>query len=184
VKFGNISVGPAQRRAILSSMIFFVGVNLFLGAAIPGIDNMCHLGGLISGLIFGVPLATASASGKKSFEWATIVLAALVLAGIGAQVVKAREPVVQRMMHQSLIQQAQEDLRTGDYSHAIVLLEQATADNPDSPRLQALLGYAYEQNHERDKAISAYNRALQLDPTLPGVRKQLDNLQSTASPEK
>ncbi len=115
VKFGNVSVGSGQKRAIISSMVFFVGINLFLGAAIPGIDNMCHLGGLISGLIFGVPLATASASGKKSFEWATIALAALVLAGIGVQVVKARAPEAQSAMRSDIVRTAQHYLNLGDY---------------------------------------------------------------------
>jgi rhomboid protease GluP len=88
IKFGNVSIPAWQRRSLFSSLIFFVGFNLVLGGAIPGIDNWCHLGGLITGMIFGVPLATASASGKKSLEWATIILSALVLAGIGARVVQ------------------------------------------------------------------------------------------------
>ena len=82
IKFGNVSVGPMQRRQIFSSLIFFIIFNLTIGLG-PGIDNMCHLGGLVSGLIFGVPLATAQASGKKSFEWATLVLAGFVLAALG-----------------------------------------------------------------------------------------------------
>jgi rhomboid protease GluP len=178
VKFGNVSVGAGQRRAILSSMVFFVGVNLFLGAAIPGIDNMCHLGGLITGLIFGVPLATASASGKKSFEWATIILAGLVLAGIGSQVVKARAPIAQELAQQTLFERVQEDMNSGDFPHAIALLQQLTSQNPESAQLQALLGFAYENNNERDKAISAYQRSLQLDPNLSKVKARLDNLQN------
>ena len=93
IKFGNVSVSAAQRRAIFSSLMFFVIFNFAFGFG-PGIDNMCHLGGFLSGLIFGVPLATASASGKKSLEWATIILSALVLASIGAQMVKAKRPAL------------------------------------------------------------------------------------------
>ncbi|HSM86358.1 MAG TPA: rhomboid family intramembrane serine protease, partial [Candidatus Limnocylindrales bacterium] len=105
IKFGNVSVSSWQKKQIMSSMIFFVIFNLAFGAAIPGIDNWCHLGGLVSGLIFGVPLATASASGKKMFEWATIILAALVLAGIGAQVVRSKQDVIRRMSAANQISQ-------------------------------------------------------------------------------
>ncbi len=182
VKFGNVSVGAAQRRAIISSMAFFVGINLFLGAAIPGIDNMCHLGGLISGLIFGVPLATASASGRKSFEWATIVLAALVLVGIGVQVVKARAPQVESAMRADIVGTAQRYINQGKYDKAIELLQEATSADPHDPISQALLGFAYEKNNQRDKAVAAYQRALQLNPNFTQVQRQLDRLQSPSTP--
>lgn len=184
VKFGNVSVGPGQRRAIMSSMVFFVGINLFLGAAIPGIDNMCHLGGLVSGLIFGVPLATASASGKKGFEWATIAVAGLVLASIGAQVVKARAPEAQSAMRTDIVRTAQHYLNVGDNERAIELLQDASSTAPHDPVIQALLGFAYEKNNQTDKAIAAYHRALQLKPDFVEVQKQLEKLQSSAPAEK
>lgn len=181
IKFGNVSVSSWQKRQIFSSLIFFVGFNLLFGIA-PGIDNMCHLGGLISGLIFGIPLATASASGKKSYEWATMILAALVLAGVGAQVVKARAPQGHFVRSPNLVRQAQADMESGDFSHAAPLLEKAAEANPDNAELQALLGYAYEKNNERDKAIAAYQRALKLNPNFSEVKKQLEGLQDSSPP--
>ena len=103
IKFGSVAVSSGQKRQIISSMIFFVIFNLAFGAAIPGIDNWCHLGGLISGLIFGVPLAVAAATGKKGFEWLTMVLAALVLAGVGARVVQARAADIRPLLQQTLM---------------------------------------------------------------------------------
>ena len=102
IKFGNVAVSSFQKRQIISSMIFFVIFNLAFGAALPGIDNWCHLGGLISGLIFGVPLAVAAATGKKGFEWLTMILAALVLAGIGSRVVQARAADIRPYLQQTL----------------------------------------------------------------------------------
>jgi len=188
MKFGNVSISPMQKRAIFSSLVFFIGFNLALGFGLVsfgiGIDNMCHLGGLITGLIFGVPLATASASGKKSFEWATIVLAALVLAGVGAQVVKAKAPTAEAAAQQTVLERVQQDLDSGNFSHAITMLEQLTADNPENAGLQAALGYAYEKNSEPDKAITAYQRSLQLDPSLSKVKARLDNLQKRSPSQK
>jgi hypothetical protein len=101
IKFGNVAVSSFQTRQIISSMIFFVIFNLAFGAALPGIDNWCHLGGLVSGLIFGVPLAVAAATGKKGFEWLTMILAALVLAGVGARVVQARAADIRPYLQQT-----------------------------------------------------------------------------------
>ena len=102
IKFGNVAVSSFQKKQIMSSMIFFVIFNLAFGAAMPGIDNWCHLGGLVSGLIFGVPLAVAAATGKKGFEWLTMIVAALVLAGIGARVVQARAADIRPYLQQTL----------------------------------------------------------------------------------
>src|SRR5947209_143259 len=156
IKFGNVSVGPVQRRQIFSSMIFFVIFNLTLGLG-PGIDNMCHLGGLVSGMIFGVPLATAMSSGKKSFEWATILLAGCILAALGHQLITAHADESRKV----LIGQA---LHNGDYSNAARLLERLTAENPNDAKAQAALGYVYEMSHQNDKAITAYKRVLELNP--------------------
>lgn len=169
IKFGNVSVSPMQRRQIFSSLIFFVIFNLTIGLG-PGIDNMCHLGGLVSGMIFGVPLATAQASGKKSFEWATLVLAGFILAAVGHQVIVNNQDESRKV----LIGQA---LHDGDYATAAELLEKMTSENPSDARTQAALGYVYEMNHENAKAIAAYKRALELNPSDSESRQALEELQ-------
>lgn len=172
IKFGNVSLSSWQKRSITSSLIFFAGFNLFIGYSIPGIDNVCHIGGFVTGLIFGVPLATANASGKKSFEWMTILLAALVLAGLGSRVisVKGQPARVQ--------QEAITELEQQNYPAAIKLLEQATAEDPNDARLQFLLGYAYERTDQPDKAIAAYKLAVQLDPSDKQSQQALQQLEA------
>lgn len=169
IKFGNVSVGPMQRRQIFSSLIFFVIINLTIGLA-PGIDNWCHLGGLVSGMIFGVPLATAQASGKKSFEWATLVLAGFILAAVGHQVIVNNQDESRKV----LIGQA---LHDGDYAGAAEVLEKVVAEHPGDANAQAVLGYVYAMNHEDAKAIAAYKRALELNPGDSEVRNELDKLE-------
>src|SRR5579884_1873823 len=58
VKFGNLNISAGEKRSLVSSMIFFVSVNFILGAGLLGgnIDNFCHLGGFITGLLVGVPI--------------------------------------------------------------------------------------------------------------------------------
>jgi membrane associated rhomboid family serine protease len=172
VKFGNVSLSAGQKKSILSSLIFFVGFNLFIGATLPRIDNWCHLGGLITGLIFGAPLATANASGKKTFEWMTILLAAAVMAGLGWRLIGVEgEPV-------RLQQEAIQDLRQENYPAAITLLEKMTAADPNNARSQAMLGYAYWRTGQNDKAIDAYKVAAELNPEDTDVQQALQQLEA------
>ena len=170
IKFGNVAISPAQRRSIFSSLIFFVIFNLSFGAISPRIDNMCHLGGLISGIIFGAPLATASASGKKSFEWATIVLAALVLAVVGRQLVDARGESSRMVVAKTALEER-------DFNRAIDLLEKVTSANKNNSQAYSLLGDAYFGNGLREQATEAYRHALQLDPNDQDAKDGLEELQ-------
>lgn len=172
VKFGNVSLSSWQKRSIISSLVFFAGFNLFLGASLPGIDNVCHIGGFITGLIFGVPLATANSSGKKSLEWMTIILAAAVLAVVGAKVIGVKGQPIR------LLEAAVTELQQQDYPAAIKTLEQATAANPNDAQAQAMLGFAYERSGQPDKAIAAYKIAVELDPENKQVEQALQELEA------
>lgn len=48
-------------RAQLQSLLFLVGINLFLGFSLAGrIDNYAHLGGLVGGIVIGAALEAAA----------------------------------------------------------------------------------------------------------------------------
>jgi rhomboid protease GluP len=44
-------------RQRMMNTLFIIGINLFFGFTIPGIDNLAHLGGLIAGFVMGYSLA-------------------------------------------------------------------------------------------------------------------------------
>ena len=69
-----------------------------------------------------------------------------------------------------------------DYPAAITILEKTAAADPHNAEAEAWLGQAYELNHERDKAIVAYKKALELDPGLSEVKDSLDDLQRQPEP--
>jgi rhomboid protease GluP len=50
----NIDIPQEARKGLLSSTIVFIGYNLVFGFAKEGIDNAAHIGGLLSGFIFGL----------------------------------------------------------------------------------------------------------------------------------
>src|SRR5579872_6047231 len=156
-------------------MMFFVVVNFFIGTA-GRIDNMAHLGGFVSGLIVGLPLALSLGSSSLSgfYKIATFAVGALLLAGAGFSLVQAKGTSKAQQAKEIAMQRA---LREQDYSTAIPLLEEAAAADPNDARTQALLGYAYESTGQRDKAIAAYQKALDLDSSLSRVRESLHRLQ-------
>jgi rhomboid protease GluP len=168
IKFGNVPLASIHKRQIFSSLIFFVIFNLSFGM-LPGIDNMAHLGGLISGFLFGAPLASAAASGKKVFEWGTIVLAALVLVGIGSRVVTSRQ-------HVSQLRVGFINIRNHSYPAAISILQHATASDPGDTRAHFLLGVAYQGNGQPDNANVEFERVEQLDPDPNSVKSKIQAL--------
>jgi rhomboid protease GluP len=176
IKFGKVSVSAIQKRQIFSSLIFFVIFNLSFGM-LPGIDNVCHFGGLISGLLFGAPLATAAASGKKALEWGTVMVATLVLAGLGSW-------TVQTHGHRSQLAAGQTRLQDGNIPAAVSVLQRAVLSDPKDYRAHGLLGQAYELTLQRDLAIAEYQSALLLNPSIPGLQEHIEELQSAKPPDK
>jgi|HubBroStandDraft_1064217.scaffolds.fasta_scaffold149544_2 rhomboid protease GluP len=54
---GEFSLPSSVVKATLRSVAFFVVVSVVLGGMFPGVDNACHIGGLISGMILGALIA-------------------------------------------------------------------------------------------------------------------------------
>jgi rhomboid protease GluP len=54
---GHLPISKQAIQGTLKSLLIFAGYNLFFGAAIPGIDNSAHIGGLLAGLALGAVLA-------------------------------------------------------------------------------------------------------------------------------
>jgi rhomboid protease GluP len=54
---GKLPIPKEAMRGTLKSLLAFAGYNLFFGAAVGGIDNSAHIGGLVTGLALGALLA-------------------------------------------------------------------------------------------------------------------------------
>ncbi len=64
----------------------------------------------------------------------------------------------------------------GDYSRAREFLERAAGLRPPDSALLNALGDSYRELGERERAVGAYRRSLELDPTQDDVRKLLQGL--------
>jgi rhomboid protease GluP len=218
LKFGNLSISAGERRAIFSSLVFFVGFSFMMGLGgfsfLGGgnIDNMAHLGGFISGLIIGLPLATSLGSSRSKtalFQMITLTITAALLVAGFTELAKT---------HGTSISPLDRAFATGNYPAAIKILEPAVAKNPEDPGNLLALAVAYKENHEPgkaiaslekvlklapdsadayellgdayranqdpDKAIAAYEQALKLDPNRPDVGKALQQLRPNIPSKK
>src|SRR6202451_3739444 len=83
---GEFSLPSVAIRGTLRSLLVFVGFNVLFGSMFPGIDNACHAGGLISGLILGALIARAApAHDARRASVLAVVALALVGAALGVR---------------------------------------------------------------------------------------------------
>jgi rhomboid protease GluP len=178
VKFGNLAISEGQKRSVISSMIFFVGVNFVLGAGILGsnIDNFCHLGGFITGLLIGVPMG-GFAQHRKIFQWATLLVTTIVL-------VFAYKELVQKYSIPEQLKQAQLALEHRDYSRAIQLIEEYTSSHPNDGDAWNMLGDLYAITNQRQKAITSFQRALEANPDSETAKRALAELNGESPQQK
>jgi len=89
LKSQRLPVPPEELKKIRRSVIYFAAINLVIGFSINfgasrmgvGIDNMAHLGGCASGLLFAAPMVPRLGWPRKTFE-TRLRLAVAMVAGI------------------------------------------------------------------------------------------------------
>ncbi|HKI05017.1 MAG TPA: rhomboid family intramembrane serine protease [Thermoanaerobaculia bacterium] len=54
-----------QAKSLLMQLLFWAGLNVFLGFNIPGIDNAAHLGGCAAGMLLGLALSRRPAEVRR-----------------------------------------------------------------------------------------------------------------------
>jgi rhomboid protease GluP len=171
----------AMGRQQLLSLLGVVGLNLFLGFTNPGIDNLAHLGGLLSGAALGWGLAPDYAASwdapagprvvdrrSPAARSGVIALAVLLLLG-GIYVTVA----AQRASPAALIYRGQQALQSGDPTAAESLLRQAVTLDSTSAEAQFYLGVALSQQERPAEAAEAYAAALRQRPDLAAAHWNL-----------
>lgn len=179
VKFGDLNISMGEKRAIFSSAVSFAVLNFVLGFSALGnsvfgrVDNMCHLGGFVTGLLVGLPLG-AFARRHQLWQLATVVITSLVLFVGARELVQTHGTEAQRF--RALIAE-----RDRDYPSAAQYTEQYLKTNPQDDDAWFDLGRYYLLMNEPENAIKAFQTALKLNPNLDLAKEALQSL--GASPE-
>lgn len=172
LKFGDLPISPAEKRATVSSLILVIVLNFGMGMG-GNIDNMCHLGGFISGLMVGLPLGAFAR--KSGLQAVTLVITAAVLAAGARELVQTNGADAQKDAAVLSWQQK-------DYAKAVRFLEKYTVARPDDDIGLVMLGEAYVNNNQPDKAIGALEQALKVNPNSEDARQDLEALRGRPLP--
>ncbi len=177
VKFGDLEISSGEKRSLFGSLVFFIGINFTMGIG-GNTDNMAHLGGFISGLIIGLPMATSFSASKTGAVIRTAILtaASLLLLLAGRELVTLHG-------HESRMKVARSATYVNDLPGAISVLERDTASGHTSADAYSLLGNIYEATGQREKAILAYQRAVALDPGDQNAAEALNELTGKETPK-
>jgi rhomboid protease GluP len=165
-----------QRRLI--NIAILVVINLFLGFTQPGIDNMAHLGGLVSGFALGWALAPRyqfDPVGQRLVDnnrlgryWPAVALAVLILVGgMGLATSVHYDSAISRLFR------ARDAIERESWDEAVVELEEAVDQDPTLVDAHFYLGLARNHLGQSEVAAEAYESALVLDPVFSSAHWNL-----------
>jgi rhomboid protease GluP len=152
---GEFSVPKAALSGPLKSLAFFVGFNLFFGQVVGGIDNACHIGGLITGLILGALIArVAPQHGRPLRRVAVLFFVTLALVGTAFGVERWRGHFVGGRAH--LSEESPQQLVSD--------LQKIVKERPAFVPGHVALAKAYFLQDQFSSGVAELQRALELDP--------------------
>ena len=153
---GEFSLPRYAISGTLRSLLIFAVFNLVIGQFLGGVDNACHIGGLVSGLIAGAVIARLAPQVDNPVRRVTVVgaVALIVLVG-GLGVWRWRgEPM-------KLAREYQELQEKGD---AVGRFQMIVRLKPDSVPAHFGLAAAYFNKQQFPQAEAEYKKVLELQP--------------------
>jgi membrane associated rhomboid family serine protease/Flp pilus assembly protein TadD len=148
---------------MLGSLGTFIAYNLIFGAAIPGISNAAHIGGLVMGFAVGalLPNASASESSRRTRLSLITILSVIVLSASAIAAKQLRAGLTARTNELASIDQL---IKSGKTEEAIAQLQQLTAREPNLAPAQATLANLYFEKSRYPEAIAAMEKAYEAEP--------------------
>jgi membrane associated rhomboid family serine protease/Flp pilus assembly protein TadD len=169
---GEFSIPRYAIQANLRSLLFFVGFNVLFGISPIGdligvhVDNACHIGGLVSGLILGALIARLAPQENEPARRVTVIAVvaiALLGAGFGVRQWRGAE------MHFA---------RSGVFSvqnidHTISDLQNKIKQNPQDASAHYALAHAFFTKGNFPEGTAELKRVLELQPQNASARLDL-----------
>jgi membrane associated rhomboid family serine protease/Flp pilus assembly protein TadD len=161
---GEFSLSGISIKGTLSSLLFFAGFNLFFGSVFPGIDNGCHVGGLVSGLMLGAMIALFAPGHNQPARRAGILLFMVLLLGGSAVAVQRWRGGLQ--LRSALAAERNVDRTIGE-------LQKKVQQNPQDASAHYSLAHAYFTKGQFSEGEGELKRVLDLQPQNTKARVDL-----------
>jgi rhomboid protease GluP len=177
--FGKLGLQPEGVKKLLGYVVRFAFLNLVFGLQ-GHIDNMAHLGGLVTGLLIGFFLArtfNTAPEERPARRRMIFAVSAVVLVALFVPVAKAKQYAVEFGKGQTALEH--DDLKT-----AIPHLQKYVAARPDDVIGHALLGAAFHRANRFDEAVEEYERGLKIKPDDPYMQVYLAEIYAQKKTDK
>jgi rhomboid protease GluP len=159
LQFGKLGLAPENVGRLRGYVVRFALLNLIIGLQ-SRIDNMGHLGGLVTGLLLGFFLArtfNSTAEERPARMRNVFTAGAVVLVVLCAFVARAKAYAADMTKAQAAYDQ-------GNYSAAIEHAKKYAAARPGDEFASLLLGASYQKAGALDNAAHEYQRGLTINP--------------------
>ena len=166
--YGKLNLEPAAVRTLLGYVVKFALINLLFGLK-GHIDNMAHLGGLVTGLLTGLFLARTFTSAPEERP----PRRRKILAGSAAAVLLLFVPVAKAKQYAVEFDKGQEAYDRKDYGAAIEHLQRYTSARPADEYAHALLGSSFQASSRFDDAVREYEKGLAINPNYHFIQVNL-----------
>lgn len=178
---GEFNLPRYAIQANLKSLLFFAGFNILLGISPIGdlfgihVDNACHIGGLVSGLILGALIARVAPGHNAARRTSVlgVVALAVVLSAFGVQRWRGSE------LHFRSAMDAQKSV-----DRMIAELQKRVNQNPQDASAHYALAHEYFVSRQIPEAISELKQVLDLQPQNARALMDLGNLYLTQNQPK
>ena len=151
---GEFSLPRVAISGTLRSLVIFAIFNLGFGQLVGGIDNACHIGGIVSGLILGALIARLAPQSDAPLRRATVV-------GVGALSLLAAGFGVRQWRGGAMrMARAFQDTK-GD---AVARLQAVVKQQPNLVPAHFALAQAYLARGRYQEAEAEFKRVIELQP--------------------
>ena len=151
---GEFSLPNIAIKGTLRSLVIFAVFNLVFGGLFAGIDNACHIGGLVSGLILGALIAKLAPQHDARRATVLVVMALAVFAsGLGVSQWRGRP-----------MRMAREFQAAATKGDTVAQLQVIVRDNPKLAEAHFALAHAYFQREQFSEAETEFKRVIELEP--------------------
>ncbi|HXY00010.1 MAG TPA: rhomboid family intramembrane serine protease [Candidatus Limnocylindrales bacterium] len=170
---GEFSLPSYAIQANMKSLLFFVGFNILFGVSALGdlfgihVDNACHIGGLLSGLMLGALIARVAPDHDNVARRAGVLaLVAMVVAGAGLAVRQWRSAPFR-------MGRALEAITPNTPDRVVAQLKEIVRQQPNSVQAHFALAQTYFGEEKFSEAEAEFKRVLQLQPQHAAARFEL-----------